>query len=256
MSSIINVTRKIKCAPYKDYVLPAQFQTESLQDNYCLMPGEDANYAPYTGMATDYLTRYLLFGSKKKAFEISGKGAFLASFFLDVNGAMNIYEELLKDITKSLDRQSIINACKIVSFDTYYRNPRAYVPSIEDINPDDATINNIPVFVKRAVQFFSDHGPVTDTGTMLRSGQLIGDIDYITNNTLWDLKVSRNEINSTHTLQVLTYLLMGQRSNNPVFNGIHQVGIYNPRLNKAYTLDIRTISDDIIHAIEKDIIGI
>lgn len=251
MSSIINVTRKIKCAPYKDYVLPAQFQTESLHDDYSLMPGEDKKYATLIGMATDYLTRYLLEGSKENAFETSELCACVTPN-KTFKSSLDIFNELMNGINKSLDRQTIINACKVVFFD----GPEAYFPNIEDINPDEATINNIRIFVKRAVQFFSDHGPVTDTGTILRSGQLIGFIDYITKDTLWDLKVLRNEISSTYTLQVLTYLLMGQRSYNPVFNGIHQVGIYNPRLNKAYTLDIRTISDDIIHAIEKDIIGI
>ena len=56
MSVHNTVTNRIKHAPYKDYVPPTLFHAEIYQDNYCLMPGEDANYAPYTGMATDYLT--------------------------------------------------------------------------------------------------------------------------------------------------------------------------------------------------------
>lgn len=82
-----------------------------------------------------------------------------------------------------------------------------------------------------------------------------GDGDFLSNNSLWDLKTTKNEITSKHTLQILIYYIMGIRSIHDCFEDIQSIGIFNPRLNKIYKINISNISADIIKDIEKKVIG-
>ena len=81
-----------------------------------------------------------------------------------------------------------------------------------------------------------------------------GDGDFLTSDTLWDFKVLKKSPQSKHTLQILMYWIMGQHSGQAIFNGINKIGIYNPRSNTAYTLDVSKIHSDTISAIEKEVI--
>ena len=81
-----------------------------------------------------------------------------------------------------------------------------------------------------------------------------GDGDYLTANTLWDFKVSKAKPTNKHTLQLLMYWIMGQHSEKTEFRSITQLGIFNPRLNVVYTLDIADVPRDVITAVEKDVI--
>lgn len=68
-----------------------------------------------------------------------------------------------------------------------------------------------------------------------------GDGDFLTENTLWDFKVTKTNPTNKHTLQLLVYYLMGKQSKHDYFDNIDSIGIFNPRLNNAYTLDIDTL---------------
>ena len=50
------------------------------------------------------------------------------------------------------------------------------------------------------------------------------------------------------------YYIMGQHSKKEEFKKIKKIGIFNPRLNKVYLLEINKISKDVINQIENDII--
>lgn len=45
------------------------------------------------------------------------------------------------------------------------------------------------------------------------------------------------------------------RSTNKKLHGIQRLGIFNPRLNKVYLLDISNIQLDVMKTAEKDVIG-
>ena len=47
---------------------------------------------------------------------------------------------------------------------------------------------------------------------------------------------------------------MEQHSGQDIFKGINKIGIFNPRLNNAYTIDIADISSDIIKEVEEKVI--
>jgi len=48
---------------------------------------------------------------------------------------------------------------------------------------------------------------------------------------------------------------MGTHSIHDEFNSITNIGVFNPRLNIIYLLDISKISEDLIFEIETEVIG-
>lgn len=123
----------------------------------------------------------------------------------------------------------------------------------------DETIENIRTMVKRSLTFIENYGPITKDGFTLDGAYTdiitIGDGDYLTADTLWDFKVSKKEPNKDQTLQILIYYIMGKHSNYLEFNNIQNLGIFNPRLNKAYSLSVSDISDEIITEVSEKVIG-
>jgi hypothetical protein len=218
--------------------------------------------ANIVGMAVDYLTRFMLSNDLKDAFRISIRGVECAEVLLPESYKATIqkaYDYL--DNIKGLDDDSIINACKLVTFDVFYRNPMVADPSsAENTNPDSDTIENIRTMVNRGISFFEAYGPVAVEGfTFEPSGYTemvsAGDGDFLTADTLWDFKVSKAKPTSAHTLQLLMYWIMGQHSGKAEFKDIKKLGIFNPRLNVVYLLDINKVSTEVIAKVEKDVIG-
>jgi len=82
-----------------------------------------------------------------------------------------------------------------------------------------------------------------------------GDGDFLTENTLWDPKVSKSAPTNKHTLQLLIYYLMGVRSIHFEFKQIENLGIFNPHINTVYLLPINTISSEIINEVNTTVIG-
>ena len=81
-----------------------------------------------------------------------------------------------------------------------------------------------------------------------------GDGDFLTKDTIWEIKVLRSGVTSRHTLQLLMYWIMGIHSGRDVFKDISKLGIFNPRQNKVYLLGVDKIPDETIRAVENDII--
>ena len=71
---------------------------------------------------------------------------------------------------------------------------------------------------------------------------------------MWDFKVSKSKPTNKHTLQLLMYWIMGQHSGKIEYKGINKLGIFNPRLNTVCVLKIEDIPQDIIKAVETDVI--
>lgn len=81
-----------------------------------------------------------------------------------------------------------------------------------------------------------------------------GDGDYLTQNTLWDFKVSKKKPTNKHTLQILMYWIMGQHSGKTEFENIKNIGIFNPRLNTVYQIPVDEIPASVITEIEEYVI--
>lgn len=260
------VTQRIKSVkqPRGGYLPPKIFAERTFSDGIVLH--EESLRPTVSGLTVDYLFRSTLpKTSVKEAFNISLLGA-------KYTGHLPHALSLLSKI-KGLDDDSITSAAKLTNYDGSYRT--GFMPNYDpadNVNPDSADIENIRTMVNRTKTFFNTE-PVTVDGftfienSMDQSGftQTItaGDGDFLTKNGLWDLKVSKKPPTSIHTLQLLVYYLMGLHSmgddGKPLYGGnfqhVEHLGIFNPRLNIAYTLKVKDIPADVIRIVEDEVIG-
>lgn len=249
MTSVTGRIKQIK-QPRGGYLKPSDLKICHLDDNKYL--NENENMSPIiVGLAVDYLTRFIVCHNND-AFFVSFLGAKIVG---EHKKAMSLYEKI-----HGLDDDSIICACKLVGFDSAYRaGIHAYSP-IEFINPDNQTIENIRIMVERCAIFIKKYGPIIKNGFTFENGgysKLInsGDGDFVTRDTLWDFKVSKNHPTKDHTLQLIIYYIMGKHTPQSIFKEIKNVGIFNPRLNNVYIFDLSKLSKEIVLEIEKNVIG-
>lgn len=276
MASVTQRIKEIK-QPRGGYIKPSDFEKTVLNDGKNLCDKENV-HGSIIGMVVDYMTRFVLNRDKEKAFLVSIMGAKSAVKF-GQEEAMSIASKLLDGIN-GLNDESIINACKLVTFDVWYRNPMAafLAKDWEDTNPDQMTICNIIILIERSITFFKKYGPITcdcftfepeddfseecETMIKARKGNFggytatvdTGDGDFLTEDTLWDFKVSKSNPTNRHTLQLLMYWIMGQHSGRDEFKKIKKLGIFNPRLNIVYLYSVDNVPKKIIKEIERDVI--
>lgn len=248
---MVSVTQRIKQIkqPYGGYLPPKLFSVDELTDGKELS-GEENIHASLVGLCVDYLTRFMNGAPLEEAFKISLYGAFMIE-------ESELASTLLSQIT-GLDDTSIISACQLAGFDVVYRAGRLGYKPVEEIVPDAATILNIRMMVERSLTFFEEYGPIVKDGFTFEGGYTdtitTGDGDYLTADTLWDFKVSKTKPNKDQTLQLLVYYLMGIQSVHPEFQSIEKLGLYNPRQNKVFLLNLADISDEILETVKKEVI--
>ncbi|EOO75492.1 hypothetical protein ACQVPJ_26185 [Bacillus mycoides] len=249
---MVSVTQRISKVkqPRGGYIKPKDFIVTDLLDTNILNECENI-HSSLVGLTVDYLTRFLNGTPIEKAFKISLMGAFNVK-------EVELANDLLLNI-QGTDDISIESACKMVGFDVAYRAGVAGYKPVELINPDKETISNIRIMVNRGLDFFKSYGPIVKDGFTFEGGYTplinTGDGDFLTENTLWDFKVSKSAPTNKHTLQLLMYYLMGVHSIHSEFEQVENLGIFNPRLNKVYLLPISTISSEIINEVNTTVIG-
>ena len=248
MASVTQRIKEVK-QPYGGYLKPRLFQKEACTDDIVLYPEE--NISPgLVGIAVDYLTRFMMTHSAQDAFSISLTGAILI-------GQQQQAARLLDEI-RGLDDQSITCACKLAGYDVCFRAGIAGYRPVEGILPDADTIFNIKTMVRRSLSFWKAHGPLIKSGFTFEGGYTetvdSGDGDYLTENILWDFKVSKNPPNTKQTLQLLMYYIMGCHSVHSEYQSIQYLGIFNPRLNLIYTYPVKEISPEVIQEVEANVI--
>ena len=139
----------------------------------------------------------------------------------------------LMDGIRGLDDDSIINAVKLFGF------VFGWGESIESINPDEVTIQNVKTMVARSSLFL--HG---------------------TSGSFWGLETSevyptRDAIHRLlmRCLTALPTEFYSARSARSARSRQCYLGIYNPRLNEVYRISVDDIPDDVIVEVERDVIG-
>lgn len=277
-----SVTGRIKeiHQPRGGYLKLSDFDVSLIEDAYVpigIYRNENI-HSSLIGTTVDYLTRIQMGTTVYDAFEGPILGARFRKAAIDYEDSFEVLFEYLDGI-HGLDDQSIINACKAATFDSWFRAPMFARNSKQhtDINPDDYTIRNIQILVGRCVSFFEKYGPVTQSGfdfnppdkddqkwwRMMKEGGSYGGYtktvdagegDFLTKNTMWDLKVRKSKPNSKHTLQLLMYWIMGQHSGQEIYSDITKIGMFNPRFDMVYLLDVNRIPDSTIQLIEEEII--
>ena len=68
-------------------------------------------------------------------------------------------------------------------------------------------------------------------------------------------KVSKQKLQNKYTLQLLMYWRMGLHSIHPEYGNVKYLGVYNPRMNVVYRLDVNNIPADVISTVETEVIG-
>lgn len=236
--------------PRGGYITPKSLTVTQLHSTETLEPVENI-HPGLVGTVVDYLSRFASGATAEEAFDISLRGAYGA-------GELPLAVRLMDGIT-GLDDASIVNAVRLVGFDVVYRAGMARYAPVLRLSPDSDTVSNIRRMVLRAVSFFDEYGPVTADGFTFEGGYTAtvraGDGDFLTADTLWDFKVSKNPPTKDHTLQLLMYWRMGLHSIHPAFRSVRFLGIFNPRTNTVYRIAVEDIPDDIIALVEADVIG-
>lgn len=248
-----SVTQRIKQVkqPRGGYINPKIMEVIQCGDGIEALHSEENIRANLIGLAVDYLTRFMSGTPLEEAFKISFMGALII-------GEQKKAEELMNDV-KGLDDASIINAMKLVGFDVCFRAGFMGYRPVDEIQPDAMTIDNVRVMVKRLLEFLDYYGPKVLDGFTFEGGytEIIssGDGDFTTSDTLWDFKVSKDKPKKEYTLQLLMYWIMGLHSIHPEFKNIKFLGIYNPRLNCVYRLNVTQISSEVISEVSARVIG-
>ncbi|MGL5383111.1 MAG: hypothetical protein ACRDD4_02080 [Culicoidibacterales bacterium] len=247
MASVTKISKIVK-QPRGGYIKKKQFHTEYLPISVELHT--DENITPgLVGITVDYLSRFMNGTKPYEAFAISLKGA--KAMKMERN-ALNRLEKV-----KGLDDESIIAACQLSGYDVGFRAGGIGYRAVETIIPDQKTIENIRIMVERSQVFFKEYGPIIKEGFTFEGGYsevvTSGDGDFITEDTLWDFKVSADHFKNPYTLQILMYYIMGKHSIHHELHNIKKIGFFNPRLNIVSILPIEEIDPAIITSIEKEI---
>ena len=258
---VYSVTKRVKMVkqPYGGYLNKRDFTIIQRNDGVTLNADENI-HASLVGLVVDYMTRFTMGASKKDAFSISLQGAARLDLFTanKQQSATKNAVKLLKSI-KGLDAGSIANACKLVGYDVCRRSSIMGYRPVEEIDPNSDTVENIITMINRSLSFWEEYGPISKDGFTFEGGYTdiisSGDGDYLTQDTLWDFKAAKAEPTSQHTLQILIYYIMGMHSIHKEFKAIKMLGIYNPRLNKVYMIDIKTIPQQVIDEVSTEVIG-
>lgn len=215
------------------------------------------------GRVADYLTRAAVSGDLRGTFHYCIEGAKYADViearYGGKAGNLKEAERLLSEI-RGFDNTSIIIASRLAAYDLWYRKPEAAMRyGKQDIFPETPTVWNIRIMVRRSMTFLKDCGGAVrfdltfepDGYTQTVSS---GDGDFLTADTLFDMKVLRSRPTTINALQVLVYWVMGQHSGQEIFKPVTKIGLFNPRLNEAYTLDVSKVSPEVIKGVESEIL--
>lgn len=180
--------------------------------------------------------------------------------------------KLLSCIKQGLSSETVRAACQLVAYDSWFRNPyQAFTESLSttfrDNLPDEQTIENIRIMVNRSIIFLKRCKRLLAGFTFAERdlyGEIVhngytdivstGDGDYLSEDTVWDFKVSKYPPTKNNTLQLLMYYLMGKHSGIKKFEPITRIGVYNPRLNASYVMNISDVPAEILTTIEQKVI--
>lgn len=254
--SVTGIITSIK-QPRGGYLPLSDFDARLHPDDFRVV-GSYSIAPSLVGLAVDYGTRIALGDDPANAFEVAMVGATMI-------GASDIAESLLDEIdavalrSGDIDEKSIVSLCKLSGFDSAFRAGTSAYKPVSEINPNEQTIADVGNLILRTKAFFDAFGEPVASGFTFEGAYTdnasAGDGDYICGDTLWDLKVSKNEPMVKNTMQVLLYYLMGLRSNKDEFKAVTRIGLFNPWLQKSWSMSVLDIDEAFLSMVESDILG-
>lgn len=227
-----SVTNKVnKTKKPGRFVKPSSFEKTQLSGGGIESLHSAENINPgLVGITVDYLTRLMTGDTPEATFKTPLMGAYKIDNLVQA-------EDML-GMVKGLDDTSICSAVQLACFDVVYRAGEAACIPFNEVCPDDGTVDNIRIMVNRSLNFFSTFGPKTADHLTFEGGYTghvtHGDGDFLTEDTLWDFKVSKQNLQSRSVLQLLIYWRLGVHSIHSEYQNVKYLGIYNPRMNIVY----------------------
>ena len=262
MTSIDERVHQVK-QPRDGYVKASSFKEIAIPTTTKLHDEENIG-ASIVAMTVDYLTRYALTDNKGDSFRNCMEGARFAEE-KGMSKAQDMAVGYLREI-EGINDKSIIAACKLVSFDVWFRGTS--IKKSEEYEaqvPDKNTIENIKIMVQRSLDFFKKYGPIVKVGFNFKAvdashegyTSLIdyGDGEFLTTEGIWDLQVTKAKLNDKQTLKLVMYWIMGQHCGQDIFKNIKTIGVFNAKLNIAYLLDVKQIPLDVFNEVSSQVIG-
>lgn len=255
-ASVTVILANIK-QPRGGYLPLSNFDMESHCDDLRVVG--DYSIAPsLIGLAVDYGTRIALGNDPEETFEVATVGAAMV-------GASDVAESLIADIDAAalksgeIDEKSVVSLCRLSGFDSAFRAGASAYRPVSEINPDRQTIADIGNLILRTKAFFDASAEPVIAGFTFEGAYTddagASDGDYICGDTLWDLKVSKNEPTIKNTMQVLLYYLMGLRSSKDEFKAVTRIGLFNPWLQKSWSISVLDLDESFLSMVENDILG-
>ena len=137
--------------------------------------------------------------------------------------------------------------------------------AIKDLNfdlidelPDEHTIENIREMVNRSLRYFQHQAKLVNVGDRLsvkyKEDNIYGDYDYLTDDSLIDMKVLSKKIANKYTLQIILYWILGMKSKKKLFSNVRYLKFYNPRLNVEYSFDLDDLTPEILKPILEEVL--
>lgn len=240
----------------RSYTGPKWLKVAPFDDNEegsdVLNPAENVN-SFLVDAVVDCMVRFALGASVEKAFSMPLRCFQAHMGYSETSNLMNAID--------GLDDRSIINAVNLFRFADYDdRFGIGLLPFGEGIEPDEATIQNVRIMVERSLRFFKPRGPEWWNGKMPAGFTLareslvpvrIPDGDAMLPDTCWDLRASESRPTTYDVLRLIMYRFIGICSDRAwLFRDIPYLGVYNPRLNEAYRINVGDISEDMIAEVE------
>lgn len=249
---MLSVTERINTVhlPRGGYLAPSCFTIDKYTDGKSLYD-IPAHLRPIQGSATDYLVRYFSGTDKREAFFVSLQGA-------EIAGRTMTAEDYLQRIT-NVNEESAHAACMLVQFDCFYRHKKSVADQFFELDLDEKLIKNVIILTERCLSFFAEGNKIRETGFTFEGGytELVssGDGDYLTDDAIWDLKVSDKALTSRQTLQILMYYIMGVHADREKYDKLKKLGIFNPWKNEAYHIQISKIPETVLQKVNHDVLG-
>lgn len=231
--------------PRGGYVPVALFKDVIYDDGKTPYAIEEENVSPSSmGVVTEWLARVHFDDAQNVIVSVQLGAAQL--------GESEKVMKLLKKI-KGTDDESIDAAFKLLKYEIFYRTGKI---SEESKLPDEKTRENLRIFVERNIKFIeSQVKPYRfGKGLFYFSGCISsGEVDFLSKDTIWDFKLSKDELKIDQTLQVMIYYLMLPRSLLSNISSIDKIGLFNARLNKCWVAHISDVSMRAIEEIHQNV---
>lgn len=161
--------------------------------------------------------------------------------------------EYTQNLTKALEMIELKNVKRIYGWSFLYDLEIHLSCSEERKNLSIKPAHNIRVMSDRALNYFN--GVKIKSKVLLKYrnkyGFMIqGQLDFVSENAIYDLKCYRGCLTSVQARQVLFYYILAKKIGWPWADQIEKIVLYNPYKNESYTAYIKDIDKDIIQEIE------